>query len=239
MTFESIPDVRDNNLREVCEKLRRNVEILTGARPKQDIGNRAVLVRDLVDSGTIQLTRANRITPPSALGNAVDVIDSGSINNSAQYDSPRFTSDYRSYAFYFDGLLPATDNVELWLRLFNETGVLSGASDYAHARQSVSSAASAAQVGDQADSEIEISGVIGNTSVDHVNGVITIYNPSFTGIRTAVNWVISFNTEANVFRSTVGGGQRLASEFNNAMRILFSSGNIAAMNYTLYGYRAK
>lgn len=237
MSFEAIPKVAKDNQLEVLEKIKRNIELLTGVNVNGDRNLRAVLNRDIVGAGLAQFGRSNQIVAPAVALGGIDIIHSGSLSGAAQYDSPSFTSDYRMYLFVFDDLLPATDNVEARLRFFNAAGEAAGASDYAWSNDRVTEAGASTLAGDNADSEITLAAGIGNAAAESMSGSITVYNPISDGSLTSVNWQAVYSGEDGVTRSLFGAGQRLVAEANNAMRLIFSSGDIATMNYTLYGFK--
>lgn len=174
----------------------------------------------------------------SARGGAV-VIATGTVSAAATLDVTGLSSAYRAYQLVFDGLLPATDSVELFLRLSDDAGVSyeADASDYAWALGSDTEAAATSNTGDDADSEISMGPGYGNVSSEVCAGEIWLFNPADAGY-TQVMFRLARQSQAPVFVTHHGGGQLQAAGATTAFRLLFSSGNIAAMNYTLYGYTA-
>jgi hypothetical protein len=239
--FEAIPKVTEGNLLEAVEKIKRNLEILTGTALRGDPLYKAVLNQDMVNSGLGGLNRSGLLTAPPGISGGVDIIDSGSVQSSAQYNTPRFSTDYRTYLLLCDHLVPATNNVTLFTRMFSvaSTSALSGASDYAHARDAISQGAASTLTGDDQDSEIEIVSGVGNTGDGSASIQLWVYNPMSGNSRTSMNWSLSYTDQGGTFRAVHGGGQRQNIEVNNGVKLLFSSGNIATMNYTLYGFRVK
>jgi hypothetical protein len=149
------------------------------------------------------------------------------------------TTAYRAYLLVFDGLLPATDNTELFLRFSDDDGSTyeADASDYAWSHNSASEGSTNTPVGDADDSEISIGSAWGDQAAEAGAGQITIHNPAGTGL-TQVWWQVSRQSQAPAFVAQSGAGQMQAAGATTAFRMLFSSGNIAAMNYTLYGMGA-
>ena len=168
-------------------------------------------------------------------------IAGGTVTNEATLDLTGLSNAYAYYELVFDDLVPVSDNVGLWLRTDSDGGASfdAGASDYAYAWLTVTEAGAVAGSGGSGDTKIQVLSNAGNGAAEQASGRITIYNPGKGGQRPKVSWEISYRDQANVFRRSSGSGERTsAAAAIDAIRILFSSGNIDTMNYTLYGYRA-
>lgn len=176
-----------------------------------------------------------------SLEQAVHKIAEGSISAAATFEITDLSSDYFMYELVFDNLQPATDAVTLLLRTSTDNGSSydSGASDYAYMGFSGALANTYAGANDQAHTSIFIgpANLWGSASNEHVSGSIRIYNPSaanYTHIKYDLAMAFSTGSQYN----SGGMGARLSAADVDAIQILFSSGNIASMNYTLYGYLA-
>jgi hypothetical protein len=149
---------------------------------------------------------------------------------------------YRAYLLVFSDLVPATDNVELWIRVDQNNGASfdAGASDYSWTTTVMANNA-ATNVSDESDTEISLTatGTADNAAASEIAGNIWIMDPMNTGTITQVIWDICGQSQAAVFDRWAGAGQyKAAAAATNAFQVLFSSGNIATINWTLYGVRA-
>lgn len=174
------------------------------------------------------------------LGSTCDILASGSVSAAATLDVTGLTTTYRAYRIVFDDLLPATDGVGLYLRLSVSGTFQSGASDYVWAWRSQTESAAGTDAGDTDDSEIELNiNNCGNVAgAEEISGEILVINPMATGVPTTLIWRMAGKINTGAFVSYHGSGQYQTAGATDGLRLLFSSGNIATMNYTTYGLRA-
>ena len=154
-------------------------------------------------------------------------------------------STYKKYIIELIDIVPATDDVQLFFRTSTDGGSTydAGASDYAWIHAGARAAASNNLVaGDIADSEVEMtaSGAtngVGNAAGESLSGRITIYNPAGTSVNKLFDFDVSYMTAAGsgAIARISGTGTRLATADIDAVRFLFSSGNITSGTFKLYG----
>ena len=170
-----------------------------------------------------------------AASGALVKISSTTASSSATID---FTSldntTYRDFILVMSSLLPATDNVELWVRLSTDNGSGFGTSDCRYAYTGFSDANSAISFGTNVQSQIRLMDGIGNAAGEGINGVIQLHNPRSTAPVHITFHTAGVGTDSRS-RVTNGGGYRNTSADVDAIRVLFSSGNIASGTITLYG----
>ena len=135
-------------------------------------------------------------------------------------------------------LLPVTDGAGLHFRLSNDGGATykAGASDYAwdQGYQSLNGSDTSGHNRDDADSEIQMSAG-GNVSGEGLDFAIKVIAPLNSARRTSVHGtMVDINGSTQIFRSLIFGAV-LVAEINNAVRFLFSSGNIASGEVSFYG----
>ena len=190
--------------------------------------------------------RCTKYQRASHLASGWEVISTGTVSAAASLDITDLSADYRAYKLVFNDLLPATDGVDLYLRTDTNNGASfeAGASDYSFAAMSFR-VGGAAPVGDALNSSSAIvltsttNAQAGNVAdAEEVSGEITIYNPMDASDQSRTTSHLSFQNSGSNYAVVTGSGVRNASEANNAFQLLFSSGNIATMEYTLYGLRA-
>jgi hypothetical protein len=148
---------------------------------------------------------------------------------------------YRGLIFELSGFLPATDGVDLLLQ-FSTNGGSSydgGAGNYDWAARREGDGAAGANAGSGADTVIHLVGVaeIGNASTEGINVTVKILNQTSTAFWTKAEWKGHYISNAATpgGNEIHGGGAREAAQDTDAVRFQFSSGNIAAGNYAVYG----
>jgi len=168
----------------------------------------------------------------AAGGGGLVFLASTDISSAATVDFTAFDgTQYDAYKFVLQNVIPATDNVELYLRTSTDGGSTydSGASDYlwAGSMNSFEAEGSGGQV------EISAGEGIGNgAGEDGISGTIEIAGPHLAK-ETYVNFHVSFDD--NGLKNCVGGGVRNSSADVDAVRLLMSSGNITSGTITMYG----
>jgi hypothetical protein len=230
-----------------------------GAGAPQELQTTAVL--DLIGSiaeGDI-LVRGNSVWERFAIGshgsflgihsNGVDLewqrgmklLSSASASSSAQIDfalnGAWGNANVAAYMIVFDRVAPATDNAGLWLRTSTNAGSSfdAGASDYKWARYQHDSGALSALGGDAADNEIELtSAAMGNAANESLSGHVVIYAPHRAGY-CHVTWELLYTDSTGGIGRSSGSGARVTAADVDAIRFLFSSGNIASGVFSLYG----
>lgn len=173
-------------------------------------------------------------------GIGMEIISSGTVSAAATLDITDLLATYRAYIFVFDSLSPATDNVTFLMRTDANNGASfdAGATDYSW--DNFGNTAANAHSGANAQynaSSITIGGAFSNVANEAASGHLIIHDPMDSATRTNVESRLVYILNNADFNQNVGAGHRNADQANNAVRFLFSSGNIATMNWTLYGMR--
>jgi len=146
---------------------------------------------------------------------------------------------YRGLKIYLSGFLPATDGVFLYIRFSTDGGASYDATGYQYAggdiiqtpAQGTFGSASAAQIQTTSGAEI------GNASTEGTNLEATLLNQTSAAFFTRIFGVHCYmnNAATSAIRVSTFGGARSAAQDTDAIRFLFSSGNIASGNYAVYG----
>jgi hypothetical protein len=168
------------------------------------------------------------------------LLNSGTVSSAATLDIvlTSYTA-YRGLLFKLTNFIPATDGI-LSMRVSTDGGSNydAGASDYAWAYIRHRGGNVTGNTGDTADDAIDISGAdnIESSGGPGVTCDITLMNQTATNRQPAI-WATGLMTTTNpdigIFACA---GRRLADQDTDAVRFLFSSGNIASGNWALYGY---
>ena len=138
---------------------------------------------------------------------------------------------YKTKRLIIHSCVPATDGTALWLRTSTD-----GGSNYANGATSYSSQGATA-------SEIVIAGSsnIGSATTEGVTGTVDIYNSTSSALWTQVApltvWITNDATPVNSISTAINlGGAVRAAQDDDAIRLMFSSGNIASISWTLLGF---
>ncbi len=147
-------------------------------------------------------------------------------------------ASYRSYRLYVEALVPSADNQTLLIRTSTDGGATfdGGSSDYAYnlINESSSSLNRASATG-AAAVELSWSGI--KAGSQGIAGWIEILDPGSTRYTRILSRMHLDDEASNVMAMTSSGGARVALSDVNAVRLLFSSGNIASGSATLYGIK--
>lgn len=172
------------------------------------------------------------------------LIQSQTASSSASVDFTTGFSDteFVRYQLEWDGLVTATDNTNLWLRISQDGGSTwkSGASDYAYNFQFNNTGATLGNVGSTADTKIVVARNLDTTATGaNSSGRLTCYNLQSTALLKNFRIESSTNADAASDEEGVGWG-KFALNTNtaiNGLRLLMASGNIASGTITLWGVR--
>lgn len=164
-------------------------------------------------------------------------------SNTAMIDFTAFDSTkYDDYLFAIRNLIPVTDN-SLFEMLFsiNGGGAFKNApGDYRHTI-CVSSPIGTSGKGSTSAAELLFCDTFGvsNTAGEGVSGEIIVFTPHVATSRTQVTSRTSHISAAGAryLHISTSAGEVLNAEVNNAVRFLFSAGNIASGTITMYGRR--
>jgi hypothetical protein len=171
----------------------------------------------------------------------MDFLTSQNASNSATLDFvlTSYIGGYTSYQFRLLGVTPVTDAVNLIMRTSTNAGSSydSGVSDYAYALHRTNSNATEAATGSVGATSMLIAEVVGNQSAEAVSGIVNLLSPTSSVGFARNTWDLIFATDAGLLRHSIGGGQRLASTDIDAVRFLFSSGNISSGVIQMFGIR--
>ncbi len=196
---------------------------------------------------TMLANTSGSTTTPSAVNLATAgaswvLIDTKTASSSATLDfTTGIGSTYDSYMFEIVALLPATNAVDLWIRISEDGGSTfkSGATDYKYATGLFLDSATTANVGSTGDSKIRFTaGIMSSTAARAITGTVRFYLPSSTTVNKNFRADIDMNSDASGFiRIAASGVYVTDANAINAVRFMYSSGNIASGVIYLYGLR--
>jgi hypothetical protein len=152
-----------------------------------------------------------------------------------------FDSTYKAYALVLTSVKPVTDTARPILRTSSNAGSSydTGASDYAFWTGGGNADTTAnANNNSAADDGIYIGSTdgCGNATGEHLSGIIYMFNPAGTD-RFLTKHDIAMVPPDGVPWFGNGGGMRAANADVDAIRFLYSTGNISSGTFTLYGLK--
>ncbi len=214
-----------------------------GTAATVNTGTSANQIPKLDGSGRLPAVDGSQLTNLNAGG--LVLLNSGVVSSAAALDIVLSSySGYRGYKFVLSGIQPATDDVSLMARFSTDGGATfdAGASNYAYAGSSIHVSGTNDTFSSTGDTKIFLNRDSGDNrwgnDAQYAGAlIIELLNPSATGFYSHIffsGW--HFSTGA-LHRFDTGGGYRAASQDTDAIRFLFSSGNIAAMKWAIYGYK--
>jgi len=169
------------------------------------------------------------------IGGGLEFISSsGAISNAATVAFTGFdSSKYDHYVFWLQHVIPATDNVSFWAQSSTDTGssYSSSSGDYHYNNNT-----------DGIGFTVSATNNVGGDSSDNdggCNGPFYLYAPHNTANRTHGNCslvnIINASGGVVLGGTSTSGSYRVAAEDVDAIRFIFSSGNIESGEITMFG----
>lgn len=183
-------------------------------------------------------TSAAVVTHGIAIGRTL--LSTQTASASATLDFTAFNAAlYRYYEFELEDVKPATDAVDLILRFSTNAGSSydAGASDYGWSTMGQSNGTITGG-GNNASSAIFITtpGIIGNAAGEKgVTGHIKLYHAGTATTYTRAEGTVTFDNTTSIHTVITFAGRRTADQDTDAVRFLFTSGNIASGVIRMYG----
>lgn len=151
-------------------------------------------------------------------------------------------STYSEYEVHFINVVPATNNTALWVRTSTDAGATFAdtAGDYLWTIARASGTAMAVTNGSTTATSVALTAasVSSTAATGGVSGVIKLFSPSNATANKTLGWSAFLpGTTASNVEAISGTGVRLATADIDAIRFMFSSGNITSGEFRLYGVR--
>jgi len=208
------------------------------------IGNSSgnTLTKATLTAGTgVSITNGNgTITIAASQASGLVFISAQTASSVAQIDFTGLDSTYEEYELHAINAVPATDAVNPWLRTSTDNGSSFAAAngDYFWSLAAGAGAGTFGMTNDNGTTSatrIQLGLAISNTTA---NGgftcVIRVSNPAGTSHNKTIIWAGGGSNGTNMTKAD-GVGQRRSTADVDAIRFLFSSGNIASGLFKLYG----
>jgi hypothetical protein len=167
------------------------------------------------------------------------LLANGVVSSAATLDIPLTSyTAFRGFHLVLANFIPATDATDLWIRFSTNGGSSydAGASDYRWAYFNFVNPTASGAVGETAGAKIGMFTIVGSGTAEGVSADIKLYDPFNTAVRTRVGFTCWGHDNTDGARGSVGSGFRLTAQDTDAIRIMFSSGNITSGKWAIYGY---
>lgn len=199
-------------------------------------------VRVMYDGTRFHIVGNSTVAPPTW-----EAIETLTASSSATLDfDAGIDSDFDHYVIVCKGLVPSTDDVQLLARIATAGPTWqSGAGAYQWGGQLTGVGGTVA--GDGSSSSGPTTGMcingsatskVGSAAGEGIDAVIEFFVPSSTSQRKRFSWRGVFTAASGADATFAGGGSYGSTSAIVGVRLLFSSGNIASGEATLYGVRA-
>lgn len=210
-------------------------------------GTSAVQVVAPGTSGNVLTSNGTTWTSAAATGGASGLVclAVASASNSATIDfTTVIDSTYDEYELHYINAVPATNAVFAYLRTSSNNGSSfdTGASDYYSGVYGIAIPAGTAITDTSSpNSRIYLSstgaGISSTASDGGITGVLKFFSPSQTTAFKQMTQQATYSVSSSSEVSVSGAGGRLSTSAVNAIRFLFSAGNITSGLFKLYGVR--
>jgi hypothetical protein len=148
---------------------------------------------------------------------------------------------YKAIVIYLNDLVPATDDVDFYIRVSTDGGSNydAGSNNYKYTFYNgvagtggTYNSAGATQI-----ATVSTNGTakIGNGAAEGISGVIRIQNQTNTSQKPKIAFDLEYYAAGDFPANSKGMGFRDAAQDTDAIRFLFSSGNISSGAYVVYG----
>jgi hypothetical protein len=148
---------------------------------------------------------------------------------------------YKRFCLEIINVMPATDSVDAWLRFSDDSGSTfeADASDYGW---NVNNTRSSTVDGTATATNIALNGTaiatIGGLAAEGIPGLTVFIDEADSASRkTTVNWIGSYWASDGILGQLVGCGWMNTASSDEAVRFMFSSGNVTSGTFILHGMK--
>jgi|TARA_R100000656_G_scaffold119611_1_gene93541 hypothetical protein len=178
----------------------------------------------------------------SSGGGAWNFISTATASTSASLTLTGIDTTYESFVVIGSDMVPDTDDVDLWIRFGDASGVDSGASDYDWAASTIDAQGISPIVTeiDRTDAQIVLNTTSSENSAGNASGEGCGFTATINGgpdpdMLSNIYWQTGNINQYGVATSAFGAGHRSASITMDRIQFLFASGNIASGRLSLWG----
>ena len=172
----------------------------------------------------------------AAGGGAWTLISSTTASDDASITVTGITSTYASHAIFISDLVPASNDIRLYMRVGDSSGIDSGASDYSWRRDDNDGYNKVyAAENDTSDSEIELQTGAGSNTGEASHGRLYLMNPSGSSNYPFISGQMTSHSHTDMVWGGSMMAMRNAAITMDRFQLFYSSGNITSGRITLWG----
>ena len=172
----------------------------------------------------------------AAGGGSWTLISSTTASDDASITVTGITSTYASHAIFISDLVPASNDIRLYMRVGDSSGIDSGASDYSWRRDDNDGYNKVyAAENDTSDSEIELQTGAGNNTGEASHGRLYLMNPSGSSNYPFISGQMTSHSHTDMVWGGSMMAMRNAAITMDRFQLFYSSGNITSGRITLWG----
>lgn len=167
-----------------------------------------------------------------------DLLATYSLSSVASLDMTSVITDDYSMYVVIGSLVPATDGANLHLRTSTDNGSSfnSGGSDYQ--QQNLDAGVATVSAGESTGGQVILSLSTGSAAGEYLSLQMTVAEPTNSSLQTIVSASVApINATFGDMRIRQVSGRRVTAEDNDAIQLLFSSGNIESGEVRIYGVK--
>jgi len=171
-------------------------------------------------------------------GGAWNLLQTATASSSATVDiTTGMDSTYQNYAVIYSNVHPATDDVLLQIRVSTDSGSsFDSSSNYRYSSHCLRDNGAEGLTVNTGNDKLYVSGItFGNANNECGNGIVYIGNPSSSTFSTTFNILASNMDNAGRSSTCNTGGVWVTTTAVNGIQFFFSSGNVDAGVFKLYG----
>jgi hypothetical protein len=173
-------------------------------------------------------------------GGALVLLEQHSASSSATLDFTSFISaDYDEYVFEMVNLVPATNAVNLYVRMGTGGGpTWDSGSNYSYADYRFVASVASGVGGGTSQTQIilnDSTDTVSNSSNTAVSGRFSLFDPQTTGNHKRIRGELAWGNSSAIFEGNDFIGLYQSTTAVTGIRFLFSSGNIASGTIRVYG----
>ena len=181
-------------------------------------------------------TNGSGVLSFAAAGGAWNLIGTSVASASASLTQTGLDSTYDTYVIVYSDFKPASDAVDIRLRLGDSSGIDSGGSDYAyHNHASAENSSSYSGQSSAGVSFLPIGLSLGNAAGEGGGGIAYLHQPGDATTFPIVTWSAGGVKESTIIQMSKGVGIRQTVITVDRVELTMSSGNITSGRMSVYG----
>ncbi len=204
---------------------------------------RTTLANLAASTSDIRSSTVNKVVMAEEMGGLLgwQLLSTQTASSNATLDfTSVITSDFDTYMFVLQDIIPATDATDLRMRTSTDNGSTfdSGASDYTTAGfANHDGTASLVALNNTGSAHVSIGVSVGNASGEAYNGIVYLFNPLGSSVHKTGRYLSNFINSTPNLQIYDGAFRRVTNADVDAVRFYMSSGNITSGAIRCYGLK--